>query len=428
MTNCSVRERLAGFFLAPSNPFAGAPAHLGRKSRIARQAALAGILFWAIVGLLSVVAHDLGLTHLGLGDIAPLILVAIATNLLIRAGLHPGLMHRFSISLPASTLIAIGLQIVLMVQLIRMDQYGYLGAFGCLLGLVTMQSYLGINFGGRVSLLAGVTVTLLVHSLYVSGAHEASPLQPEQEFLFVISALAITAVMAMANGFQRRRRRELARLYRQQSDQNRLIREQQQALHLRSRDLIRANESLRRVSLSDGLTGVANRRCLDETLCREWLRHTRSAAARQRSSDQAERNGLALLLIDIDAFKAYNDRYGHSAGDDCLRQVAGAIRGATLRLNDLTARYGGEEFAVLLPDTTIEGAEQVARRIMANIRALDIAHDDSPVAPRVTVSLGIAHVGNETQMAADALLQLADQALYQAKNQGRDRIMVHVHA
>jgi diguanylate cyclase (GGDEF)-like protein len=80
---------------------------------------------------------------------------------------------------------------------------------------------------------------------------------------------------------------------------------------------------------------------------------------------------------------------------------------------------------VLLPDTAIEGAEQVARRIMANIQALEIAHDDSPVAPRVTVSLGIAHVGNETQMEAEALLKLADQALYQAKNQGRNRIMVN---
>lgn len=428
MTNCPVRQRLAGLSLVRSNPFADTPVHLGRKSLIARQAALASILFWVMLGLLTLLAHDLGLTRLSTGDIAPLILVAVATSLLIHAGLHPGLMHRLSIPLPAITLIAIGIQVVLMVQLIRMDQYGYLGAFGCLLGLVTMQSYLGINFGGRISLLAGVVVTLLIHSLYSSGGREASLLQPEQEFLFVSSALAITAVMAMANGFQRRRRRQLARLYKQQAEQNRLIRQQQQALDLRSRELIRANESLRRVSLSDGLTGVANRRCLDETLGREWLRHTRRATAGQRSSDSQERNGLALLLIDIDVFKAYNDRYGHSAGDDCLRQVADAIRRATLRLNDLTARYGGEEFAVLLPDTTIEGAEQVARRIMANIQALDIPHDDSSVAARVTVSLGIAHVGNETPMEAEALLQLADQALYQAKNQGRNRIMVHALA
>ena len=381
-----------------------------------------------MVGLLSVLAHDLGLTRLTMGDIAPLILSGMGTALLIQPFLQPRLLRWFPLPLPWITLLVIGIQLGLMLQFIRLDQYGYLAAFGCLLGLVTMQCYLGMNFGGRASLLTGVVTTLLVHGLYVAVGGEDSLLRPEQEFLFVVSALAITAVMAMANGFQRRRREHLAQLYKQQAEQNRLIREQKLALDLRSRELIRANDSLRQVSLSDGLTGVANRRCLDETLGREWLRHVRSITAGQRSSDPVEHNGLALLLIDIDAFKAYNDRYGHSAGDECLRQVADAIRRATLRLNDLTARYGGEEFAVLLPDTAIEGAEQVARRIMANIQALDIAHDDSPVAPRITVSLGIAHVGNETQMEAAALLKLADQALYQAKNQGRNRIMVHALA
>lgn len=428
MTNCPVRQRLADASLALSSPFSDTPAHLRRKSRIARQAALASTLFWGMVGLLSVLAHDLGLTRLTMGNIAPLILSGMGTALLIQPFLQPRLLRWFPLPLPWITLLVTGIQLGLMLQFIRLDQYGYLAAFGCLLGLVTMQCYLGMNFGGRASLLTGVVVTLLVHGLYVAVGGEDSLLRPEQEFLFVVSALAITAVMAMANGFQRHRRERLAQLYKQQAEQNRLIREQKLALDLRSRELIRANDSLRQVSLSDGLTGVANRRCLDETLSREWLRHVRSITAGQRSSDPVERNGLALLLIDIDAFKAYNDRYGHSAGDECLRQVADAIRRATLRLNDLTARYGGEEFAVLLPDTAIEGAEQVARRIMANIHALDIAHDDSPVAPRITVSLGIAHVGNETQMEAAALLKLADQALYQAKNQGRNRIMVHALA
>lgn len=381
-----------------------------------------------MVGLLSVLAHDLGLTRLNMGETVPLILSGMGTALLIQPFLQPRLLRRFPLPLPWITLLVTGIQFGLMLQFIRLDQYGYLAAFGCLLGLVTMQCYLGMNFGGRASLLTGVVTTLLVHGLYVAVGGQDSLLRPEQEFLFVVSALAITAVMAMANGFQRRRREHLAQLYKQQAEQNRLIREQKLALDLRSRELIRANESLRQVSLSDGLTGVANRRCLDETLRREWLRHARVATVGQRGADPLHHTGLALLLIDIDAFKAYNDRYGHSAGDHCLRQVADAIRSATLRLTDLTARYGGEEFAVLLPDTDVEGAEKVARRIMGNIQALNIAHDDSPVAPRVTVSLGIAHVGNETRMEAEALLQLADQALYQAKNQGRNRIMVHALA
>jgi diguanylate cyclase (GGDEF)-like protein len=403
-------------------------ADLERKSRTARQAALASTLLWVMLGLLATLAHDLGLTHLSLRDIVPLILLAGGASLLIQAFLHPRLMRQLPLPLPTITLIAIGIQAVLMLQLIRLDHYGYLAAFSCLLGLVTMLCYLGINFGGRISLLAGVVVTLLVHSLYSSGGHGSSLLQPEQEFLFVASALAITTVMAIANSFQRRRRKNLAQIYKVQAEQNRIIRRQQQTLDLRARELAHANEALRQLSLVDGLTGVANRRCFNDTLRREWLRHARVAALGQRGADPLHHTGLALLLIDIDAFKAYNDHYGHSAGDHCLRQVADAIRSATLRLTDLTARYGGEEFAVLLPDTDVEGAEKVARRIMGNLQALNIAHDDSPVAPRVTVSLGIAHVGNETRMEAEALLQLADQALYQAKNQGRNRIMVHALA
>jgi Na+/melibiose symporter-like transporter len=243
--------------------------------------------------MLSVLAHDLGLTHLNMGDLAPLILSGMGSALLIQPFLQPRLLHRFPLPLPWITLLVSGIQFGLMLHFIRMDQYGYLAAFGCLLGLVTMQCYLGMNFGGRASLLTGVVTTLLVHGIYITVGGEDSLLRPEQEFLFVVSALAITTMMAMANGFQRRRREHLAQLYKQQAEQNRLIREQKLALDLRSRELIRANDSLRQVSLSDGLTGVANRRCLDETLGREWLRHVRRLAAGQRSSDPAEHHGLA---------------------------------------------------------------------------------------------------------------------------------------
>lgn len=423
MNQCPVRQQFADFFTVRPRPFAPAKVHLDRKLRIARQAALTGTLFWALMGLLSVLAHDLGLTHLTLGDTAPLIFMGMGIAPLIQAFVQAKAMRGFPLPPPSISLLAIGVHLALLLQFIRLDQYGYLAALGCLLALVTMQGYLGINFGGRTSMLTGVLAILIVHGCYTAGGREASALQPEHEFLFVVSALAITIVMALANSFQHHRRKHLTHLYELQSEQNRWIRQQQQILDSRSRELMRANESLRQISLSDGLTGVANRRCFDETLLREWLRHSRSTTASQRNSDPTERNGLALLLIDIDAFKAYNDRYGHGAGDECLRQVADAIRRATLRLNDLAARYGGEEFAVLLPDTAIEGAEQVAWRIMANIQALAIAHEDSPVAPHVTVSLGIAHAHHDTAMDAGALVQLADQALYQAKNEGRNRIV-----
>ena len=108
--------------------------------------------------------------------------------------------------------------------------------------------------------------------------------------------------------------------------------------------------------------------------------------------------------------------------------MAGAIRRATLRLGDLAARYGGEEFAVLLPETTLEGTENVALRVMANIEELNIPHEDSPVASIVTVSIGIAHLGEAPHLEVAPFLELADQALYQAKNQGRNRIIVRLPA
>lgn len=432
MNTCPVRQRIATFvwpdgFPERASPDAETEIALARRLRIGRRIALIGGLYWVLLAVLAVLAADLGLMRRPVGDFAPIILSGWALAGVTSAAIRPPLLSRFPFPLSWLTLALIALNLVLMLAMISRDGFGYLSAFGCLLGLVTMQCYLGIHFGARASLLAGTLATLMIHGLYLANGSHDSPLAPEQEFMFVVSALVISAVMAMANSFQRNRRRRLARLYRQQAEQTRLIRQQQQALDLRARELVQANERLRLASLSDGLTGVANRRSFDESLQREWLRLVRSQErTAQRQNDVGAPNGLALLLIDIDAFKAYNDRYGHGAGDVCLRRVAGAIQGATLRAGDVTARYGGEEFAVLLPDTTLEGGEQVARRLMANLEALQIAHEDSPVSGWVTVSVGLTHMSAQAAIQPSAFLKLADEALYLAKNHGRNRIMVRL--
>lgn len=409
------------------SPDAENAAGLAHRLRIGRRIALIGGLYWVLVAVLAVLAADLGLMRRPVVDFAPIILSGWVLAGLTSAAIRPSLLSRFPFPLSWLTPALIALNLVLMLALISRDRFGYLSAFGCLLGLVTMQCYLGIHFGAWASLLAGGLATLLVHGLYLANGSHDSLLTPEQEFMFVVSALVISAVMALANSFQRNRRRRLARLYRQQAEQTRLIRQQQQALDLRARELVQANEQLRLASLSDGLTGVANRRSFDESLQREWLRLVRSQErTAQRQNDMGTTNGLALLLIDIDAFKAYNDLYGHVAGDECLCRVARAIRGATLRAGDVTARYGGEEFAVLLPDTTLEGAEQVARRLMTQVEALQIAHEDSPVSGWVTVSVGLTHMSAQAPIQPSAFLKLADEALYLAKNHGRNRIMVRL--
>jgi diguanylate cyclase (GGDEF)-like protein len=184
-------------------------------------------------------------------------------------------------------------------------------------------------------------------------------------------------------------------------------------------------DELRRIATIDILTGVANRRRFDESLEREWSRG-------RRSNDP-----LALLMIDVDHFKLFNDSYGHPAGDACLRSVAQALVGTSLRPADLVARYGGEEFVVLLPQTPRGGAEHVAQGVLDAVDALGIAHEASLTARHVTVSVGIGCYDEDSgccvppsagsRFAEDLrarcspldLVQAADKALYAAKQAGR---------
>ena len=167
------------------------------------------------------------------------------------------------------------------------------------------------------------------------------------------------------------------------------------------------------LALEDGLTGLANRRAFDQALDREWRRTVR------------EQSQMALILIDADNFKSFNDQYGHQVGDDCLRALAAAIKGCLQRPGDLAARYGGEELVVILPDTDPPGAAAIAERIRLAVEALGIPHDHNDAAARVTISLGVAaalaRVGGTMRM-PEGLLQAADAALYRAKSNGRNRV------
>ncbi|SDU40612.1 diguanylate cyclase [Geopseudomonas guangdongensis] len=185
--------------------------------------------------------------------------------------------------------------------------------------------------------------------------------------------------------------------------------ELRQQVEARTAELERANRELLHLSSTDGLTGLANRRVFDATLAREWGRARRA------------RQPLALLMLDIDFFKRYNDRYGHLAGDDCLRKVAATLQAGTRRAGDLAARYGGEEFAVIASDLDAAGALALAESIRAAVMAQAIAHADSPLGV-VTVSMGVALLVPEDDNSPEILIKLADQALYQAKSQGRNRV------
>jgi len=171
-----------------------------------------------------------------------------------------------------------------------------------------------------------------------------------------------------------------------------------------------SNHKLEVLSITDGLTKIANRRCFDEILAREYARHARSGAE------------LSLIMLDIDHFKAFNDGYGHVNGDLCLQQIAQVIADGTSRPADLAARYGGEEFACILPETDLRGAVVIAEKIRQGIMDLAIPHKGSSVAECVTVSLGVVTAQCTTDGSAVDLITQADELLYRAKSCGRNRV------
>jgi diguanylate cyclase (GGDEF)-like protein len=177
-------------------------------------------------------------------------------------------------------------------------------------------------------------------------------------------------------------------------------------------DLKRQRDLLGQLSFTDGLTGIANRRRLDQVLDAEWKRVARSRAP------------LSLLILDVDHFKRFNDALGHVAGDDCLRRIAACAATALWRPGDLIARYGGEEFAVVLPETDAPGAVEVAERIQRAVADQAIPHPDSAAGEAVTVSIGVATRVPALPEGPAVLVRAADEALYRAKQRGRNRVEV----
>jgi diguanylate cyclase (GGDEF)-like protein len=177
----------------------------------------------------------------------------------------------------------------------------------------------------------------------------------------------------------------------------------------RTQALVEANQRLVGLSLTDGLTGLANRRHFDEVLARE--------------GDRSRRDGrpMSLLMLDVDWFKYYNDQYGHPAGDVVLCQIARILLESVRRPGDLAARYGGEEFAVILPGLDVHAAEGMAERIRARVEALAITHAHG-LSGRVTISIGVAEMDLDDAHGAETLVGRADAALYRAKAGGRNRV------
>ncbi|NJM52216.1 MAG: GGDEF domain-containing protein [Blastocatellia bacterium] len=179
----------------------------------------------------------------------------------------------------------------------------------------------------------------------------------------------------------------------------------------RTEELKKANDELQALANSDGLTKIGNRRRFEEFLANEWHRSVRF------------KTEISLILLDIDHFKLFNDTYGHLVGDECLQKVAEALAETIKRPTDLVARFGGEEFAIVLGGTDAEGALNIARQAMENIQNLNIPHNKSQTSEFLTISVGIATTFAKFEISESDLIKIADVALYQAKEKGRNQIV-----
>ena len=268
---------------------------------------------------------------------------------------------------------------------------------------------------------AGIVLTLLLMAV-LSYRFGQSVVTPIEALTMVFRRLArgetVTDVDLSAASYEFRELSHAAQVFRRKNEQTERLLLQYQELNEaldrrvneRTRELEQANRQLEKLSRTDGLTGLANRRFFEEVLAQDWATVVRQGL------------DLAVIMLDVDFFKAFNDRYGHIAGDDCLRRLARILETTLRRKSDLAARYGGEEFIVILQDTDRDGALEIAESVRAAVAGLALPNQDSPHG-HVTVSIGVAvRHPHDGVSGADQLVKLADEALYAAKRGGRNQV------
>ena len=235
---------------------------------------------------------------------------------------------------------------------------------------------------------------------------------------FVMHSLAIGTLfeltflsLAFADRFKEQKELRIMAQKVALSSQKKLTKDLDRLVKARTEELERTNQELIRVSTTDGLTGLYNRRHFEDMFEMEYRRSRRMGT------------NLSILMIDVDYFKSVNDGFGHQAGDECLRRVAKCILSCIRRPPDLAARYGGEEFICLLPETDIDGAQKLAERVRQKVLQQKVTLNEHVI--EFTVSIGVSCLGSEDTISAESLLKIADNRLYQAKEDGRNRVVWH---
>ncbi len=251
-----------------------------------------------------------------------------------------------------------------------------------------------------------------VGALTIELANTARQQDQLRQATLVLRLAAVVLLLWAGWRYSSRLQAELAEQVRLRAEVTAAKEALEEKVRQRTVELQAANSQLETLSTTDGLTGLANRRRFDSYWAEEWQRALRQATP------------LAVIMLDVDHFKAYNDHYGHQLGDACLRRVGEVLRAAVRRAGELAARYGGEEFVVVLPGTSLAQAQEAAQGILAALRAEQLPHASSPVANVVTISLGVAAGTPRPSDDRERLLKEADLALYDAKHKGRNCVVL----
>lgn len=383
-----------------------------------------GFGFW-IIGVVSNVVGQFALSILESNSAS--LLATLGSTLVVGMPIFCWYGLRLFMGLSASpkyltAILLTTIALVLLTTLLGETLYGrrllvsIIAAIFCLLAIIDVRLHMDKVVQGRSNLLQiGLALALLI-LIVRSGMILTHVLAPDPNHTLVnnqneISVLGLTSIrliLVFALLLLNQQRLELELI------------EAKNELAINSKQFVdqlrMLNVDLNKTSRTDSLTGLANRRHFDDVLAKELQRHRRSGKP------------ISVLLIDVDHFKLFNDTYGHGEGDTCLVAVANVLDELASRTSDLATRYGGEEFALILPETDIEGAVEVAQKLLENIRSLNYPHSASPVIPIVTVSVGLHSEVPTANTTKELLINAADQALYKAKESGRNQVYLSTQA
>lgn len=416
-SNRTMNAGTAGNFVQPT-------LDIDRKRRIARITPLISIGIWLMFAILHLICRILGVSELPY-SIASRCYLAVALLILAHyLYFKTPLCLRIPIKFKTFGMLSVLMQGIIALIYFSADHFSYFSILAITLSTPAGPAFLGLTYGFTGTCLGGLVLLPILVVGYVLVNHGSLTVPAPMFALFMFAWGVAWIIGAIVNENNLKKKYLIFDLFKKQMEYNALIKKQNSHLDEKTQQLEAANQTLRHMSMVDGLTHVANRRRFDETFTEEWNRAVRNHVAVAQHLDQNRLDVLSIILLDIDYFKQYNDTYGHLAGDECLRQVAQAIESCLNRSSDLVARYGGEEFVVLLPATYPEGAVNVAENIRLSIQNLQIKHATSPISSFVSASLGVAgmHVDLDHNNAS-SLLKRADQALYEAKRRGRNRVI-----